>query len=426
MPGQAAVTVRAPVRPGHLDELSRVVDASAPTGGRSGSLPAGLPLDRLADVHFARLFVLEAAVLHSGERVPESLVYMADVDGSVEQHLCALVDRAAAGVDELFGLCEGYPPRPDPSSRLTWLREHTLAPAAYYVHTVGRTVGQVEDEARLFGTLQTVLDSGEVVTSGADPARLRSDLRAAVLRRSDFSWATGLPAGPGPVRVVRDALHLYASIIGLLLVAPFVLVPALVWLLLIRLHEVTDKQESGVPDLSHVEEVRRYEDFGAQNPFTAVGEVKPGVVRGLTMRVALAGLGLFCRHAAARDNLAGVTSIHFARWVPIDDGHRLIFASSYDGSLESYMDDFISRLSWGINLVFSNGAGFPRTRWLVLGGARDEIRYKHYLRRHQVPTPAFYSAYPQSSAPNLDRFSSVRLGFRDRDRRTAAAWLEQL
>ena len=121
------------------------------------------------------------------------------------------------------------------------------------------------------------------------------------------------------------------------------------------------------------------------------------------MRVALAGLGFACRHSFARDNLAGVTSIHFARWVPLDDGERLIFASSYDGSLESYMDDFISRLAWGINLVFSNGVGFPKARWLVLGGARDEIRYKHYLRRHQVPTPVFYSAYPELTAPVLDR-----------------------
>jgi hypothetical protein len=426
MPGQEAVTVRAPVGPGRLPGLTRALDASARTGGHPGSLPACLPLGNFAEVHFARLFLLEAATLHSGERVPESLVYMADVDGSVEGHLCALVDRAAAGVDELFGHCEGYPDRPDRSSRLAWLREHSLAPAAYYVHTVGRTVGQIKDEARLFQTLQTVLDSGEVVTRGADPVRLRSDLRAAVLRRSDFSWATRLPAGPGPVRQVRDALHLYASVVGLLLVAPFALLPALVWLVLVRMRELTDRQEDGVPDLRHVEQVRRYEDFGAQNPFTAVGEVKPGLVRGLTMRVAVAGLGLFCRHAAARDNLAGVTSIHFARWVPIDDGRRLIFASSYDGSLESYMDDFISRLSWGINLVFGNGSGFPRTRWLVLGGARDEIRYKHYLRRHQVPTPAFYSAYPQSSAPDLDRFSSVRLGLRDRDPARAASWLAQL
>jgi hypothetical protein len=156
----------------------------------------------------------------------------------------------------------------------------------------------------------------------------------------------------------------------LFLLAPFAVIPLAVWLVLVRLAELTDPQEDGVPDQEHVDEVRRFEDWYVQNPFTAVGEVKAGVVRRVTMRVALAGLGFACRHSFAHDNLAGVTSIHFARWVPLDDGERLIFASSYDGSLESYMDDFISRLAWGINLVFSNGVGFPKARWLVLGGAR--------------------------------------------------------
>ena len=50
------------------------------------------------------------------------------------------------------------------------------------------------------------------------------------------------------------------------------------------------------------------------------------------------------------------------------------------------MDDFIDRVAWGVNPVFSNGVGYPPTRWLVRGGARDEPRYKLYLRRHQLPT----------------------------------------
>jgi hypothetical protein len=180
-----------------------------------------------------------------------------------------------------------------------------------------------------------------------------------------------------------------------------------------------------VPDQAHIDDVRRYEDFGAQNPFTAVGEIKAGLVRLVTMRVALAGLNLACRLVYNKDQLAGIDSIHFARWVPIDDNRRLIFASSYDGSLESYMDDFITRVWWGINLVFGNGAGFPRTRWLIFGGARDEISYKHFLRRHQIPTPVFYSAYPQHTASNLDRFSQVRAGIRS-DSHDADEWLALL
>jgi hypothetical protein len=426
MPGQEPVTVRATVKAGELPALRAVLESGGLSTGVPGAPPPSLRLHELGHIHFARIFILDAATLQTGREVPASVVYMADVDGSACQHLRDLVTRAPAGVDDVFGHCEGYPALPEDSHRLAWLRLHALEPAAYYVHTAGRTVSQIKDEARLYSTLGAIVDSGEVVTAGQPPALVRSRLREAVMRRSDFSWVKKGPPGPGLVRELRDTVHLYGTLALLLVGAPFLLVPAAVWLLLVRLVELTDTQETGAPDQGHVDEVRRFEDVGVQNPFTAVGEVKSGVVRRVTMRVALAGLGFACRHSFHRDNLAGVTSIHFARWVPIDDGERLIFASSYDGSLESYMDDFISRLSWGINLVFSNGVGFPRARWLVFGGARDEISYKHYLRRHQAPTRVFYSAYPQHSAPNLDRFTAVRVGINRRDEDSAQPWLAQL
>ena len=81
--------------------------------------------------------------------MPASLVYMADVDGSVDEHLRAWWTALPAGVDELFGDCEGYPgPGRGDVARLTWLHSHRLTPAAYYVHTVGRTVQQIRDEAQ--------------------------------------------------------------------------------------------------------------------------------------------------------------------------------------------------------------------------------------------------------------------------------------
>ena len=77
-------------------------------------------------MHFARLFVLETAVLSTGEQIPASLIYMADVDGTVAEHLRALAAAAPAVVDEVFGHCEGYPADPGPGTRLAWLLSHTL------------------------------------------------------------------------------------------------------------------------------------------------------------------------------------------------------------------------------------------------------------------------------------------------------------
>jgi len=52
------------------------------------------------------------------------------------------------------------------------------------------------------------------------------------------------------------------------------------------------------------------------------------------------------------------------------DKTKVFFASNYDGSDESYMDDFINKVAYGLNLVFSNGIGYPRTNFLLSGGAK--------------------------------------------------------
>ena len=145
------------------------------------------------------------------------------------------------------------------------------------------------------------------------------------------------------------------------------------------------------------------------------------------MRSVLFGLDFACRHFYNKDNLAGVRTIHFARWTPIDDGRRLVFASNYDNSLDSYMDDFVDRVAWGLNAVFSNGVGWPRTRWLLLGGARDESAFKDYLRTHQIPTPVWFSAYDRLPARNVDANAVRRRQLpRQLGEDAAAEWLSGL
>jgi hypothetical protein len=122
-----------------------------------------------------------------------------------------------------------------------------------------------------------------------------------------------------------------------------------------------------------------------------------------------------------------VKSIHFARWVFLDERRRVVFASSYDGSVESYMDDFIDKVWWGLNAVFSNGVGYPRTRWLLFGGARDERAFKRVLRRRQEPVQLFYSAYQDMTALNLQNNQELRAGLiGTMTERQATEWLARL
>ncbi len=117
------------------------------------------------------------------------------------------------------------------------------------------------------------------------------------------------------------------------------------------------------------------------------------------------------RHLFGRGHLARVGSIHFARWVFLDDKRRLFFASNYDRGLDNYMDDFINKAGYGLNLVFSNGVGYPRTTFLLAGGASDEQSFKNFLRRRQLPTDVWYKAYPGLTAFDLARNARIRDGF---------------
>ena len=88
----------------------------------------------------------------------------------------------------------------------------------------------------------------------------------------------------------------------------------------------------------------------------------------------------------------------------------MLFCSNYDGSVDSYMDDFINKTAFGLNSSFSNGIGYPTTNWLVQDGCWDEQNYKEYLRRHTIPTQVWYKAYPGLTAVDLERNTRIRRG----------------
>jgi hypothetical protein len=424
MPHQVALTVRATIDPARQDDLARLLENMGAEGAARNSV---LPFADLAGVHFARLFVVEQSGDLAGDALPACLYYMADVDAPVHRHLRELANAFGPRMDILFGHCEDYPGEPSPGTRLAWLLERLAVPAATYTHRIGRSVGQVHDEHRLREAVESYLDPPDTVPAQLTATEAHGRIRSFALGRDDLRWARLGPRGVGIAYRIRDAAHLVALPLAVLIVLP-VLVPAvLVMLLLIRRRERTDVAESGPATAEHAAALERTEDHVAQNPFTAIGLVKAGRVRQLTMRGVLIGLDYANRHIYNRDNLAGVRTIHFARWVSVDDGKRLIFASSYDGTLESYMDDFIDRLSWGLNAVFSNGLGYPSTRWLVLGGAKDETAFKNYLRNHQVVTPVWYSAYDTLPARNVDANSQLRIDLpRPLDERAADDWLALL
>jgi hypothetical protein len=414
---QSAVTIAAHVRPGETAALGELL-ASMGDGVANGSV---LDLAALTDVHFARFFLLEETTDLDGQSLPASLVYLSDFDVSREQHLAELA--AATGLDDVFRHCDGY----SADDRLGFLRAHVTKEQARYLNTPGRGVGEIRREAELREALETFLDERSDYLEGVDPVAVRGKIIEYVRGEPRLAWALEPEPRPALGWSIREAVHLTAIPLGLLLLTPLFVVGAPVYAILLRRHERADVAENLTPDEETVQTLAALEDHAVQNPFTAIGFVKPGPFRRMTILGVLNGISFATRHVFNRGSLAGVKTIHFARWVFLDEGRRVFFASNYDGSLESYMDDFIDQISWGLNIVFSNGFGFPKTRWLVLDGSRDELAFKHYLRRHQVPTHVWHSAYPRLTAANVARNEEIRKGLHGHlGREEAAQWLQLL
>jgi hypothetical protein len=91
------------------------------------------------------------------------------------------------------------------------------------------------------------------------------------------------------------------------------------------------------------------------------------------------------------------------------------------------MDDFIDKVSWGLNAVFSNGVDYPRTNWLIFDGAKDEQAFKSYIRYRQAPTQVWYTAYGRLTGLNIENNARIRAGLSGpMDEAAATAWLRRL
>jgi hypothetical protein len=385
-----------------------------------------IPFARLDRAHFARLFVLDPELAPDGQQLDAQLVLMSDCDGSAAVHLEEIVDVAAAGIDQVFGHCEDYPQRPATrEQRVAYLRAHTVPTATYYAHRVGRSVAQIRSEALLRDALERYLDGASFDGLSADAVRER--IRTFVESDPSLAWALE-PVEPLELRFrLRELAHELALPAGALAAWPVVVPATILLLLLVRLHELRDPAPHKKPTREHIEELASLVDFGAQNPYSVVGFVKPGWLRRTTLGVVLQLANYGTRHLYNRDNLGGVKTIHFARWVPLDDKRRVLFTSNYDGSLEAYMDDFIDKIAWGLNLVFSNGVGYPKTRWLVFDGAKREQEFKDINVRQQVPTRVWYTAYGDLTTLNIENNEKIRAGLRGRmNEQQAQQWLSLL
>jgi hypothetical protein len=429
---QSQFLLLAPVRPGGEPDLRALLATMNSAPGMANPANALLPFGQFERLHFARLAVLDDPTLgdieaHSVPRpnLPVYLAFLGSCDGSASDCIADLARRAGTGLRQIFMYCDGFDAQGD---LLAWMQAHQRRLAANYINWVGRTVRQIREESALRRALAAKVPRAPLA-SAAQAQQLRRELIDFVDAEVSAGRLGLTPPDPTPLRwQIAKLLHLVAIPLAGLILLPFLIVLSPLLIYTLRTKEDNDAEICPPLDRAVLLEMQNLEDHDVTNQYTAIGSVKPGLFRRWLVTVLLVAIDYTCRHIFTRGFLARVQTIHFAFWAFLDDKRRLVFTSNYDGGHEAYMDDFINKVAWGLNLAFSHGVGWPRTRWLVARGARIEDRFKRYQRRHQLPTEVWYKAYPGLTLADLKRNQRIREGLQRASvsDAQAQAWLRLL
>jgi hypothetical protein len=116
--------------------------------------------------------------------------------------------------------------------------------------------------------------------------------------------------------------------------------------------------------------------------------------------------------------LAAVRGTHFARWVVMDDVFyegpdqgdrehlkhaRLLFTSNFDGDLDPYLDALRTGLGDSADTIWGKCIGYP--------GSGEARAFADYLRRHQLDSSLFFSAYGDRTVEEVKRSLALRTKF---------------
>jgi Dyp-type peroxidase family len=246
-----------------------------------------------------------------------------------------------------------------------------------------------------------------------------------------FPWIAGLVA----VAAIYLAF-VYVATLGAVLVAVtggilstvlLVILVIGVFFLLLRYHEIRDIPDTRSAPLESVRAIAARENAPGyvHNHITAVTPIKPGWFRKVTLALALWAIGKLVTYWYRPGFVLNMGTIHFARWFRLPGSEKLVFFSNYDGSWESYLEDFVIKAHKGQTAAWSNGLGFPPTRFLVLDGAQDGDRFKRWVRRQQIVTQCWYSRFPGLTTDQIRGNALIHDGLMRATTDVAArAWLD--
>jgi Dyp-type peroxidase family len=409
-----------------------------------------IPFRKITSIHFARIAILPAAASPpTVDGLPDPtfrpidppLLFATDFDGTMSDHLEALLEVAAEGLERVFSYCEDPPVFTQLSREARsqafhdFVARRAIPANAAFCGTLKRSVMQIRREARLREVIDNFLDEHlDKPGFPTRPLQIHKRVCERVFNDPEFQWLHAAQArlpralpkfitrhwkkvlGGLIVGVALAAIPLLSLVIPRASLVVFSVLGAVGFALLfgwlyVRYLSASDPVIIRKDLQVRVPHLVRLEDQIVQNQLTAINYVKkPLWFRRTVLRLVLGLVNMAAKFIETQGSLAGIPSIHFARWVIIDEGRRLIFLSNFDGSWESYLGDFVDKAAEGLTGIWSNTVGFPKTKGLFGEGARDEQRFKAFGRDSQIPTNLWYSAYTWLTVSNINDNSRLREG----------------
>jgi len=138
--------------------------------------------------------------------------------------------------------------------------------------------------------------------------------------------------------------------------------------------------------------------LGARTEFLVIGDVIPGHEDALRQ--------VLKDHAAnprTQEAINQIGTLHEARFVMLDGGKRLMFASSFDGDWDKYIDDFAAT-AIGLNFdeTFGHTQGYPGVRSPAV---------KDWFMARAIEAGNFVAAYPEPTVKQVLRALAVQRAF---------------
>ena len=136
---------------------------------------------------------------------------------------------------------------------------------------------------------------------------------------------------------------------------------------------------------------------GQVQEFTLIMNLKPGGAERL--RKKLASDSRFGNQNQVFADRVG--TLHDMRFTIFDNDTRLLFASTFDGDWDTYIDDFAARIPDLIDVAFGEVDDYPGIK---------HPNVKDFIVKHQVTSTYFYSAYPDASVRDVWKAMKIKGG----------------